>query len=134
CVGEMEVSQLRYNAVWGPKGKPDWMSSSFLENKRTNARILLDKGLGPKHRVYEVRSISHQGGETLNDGRRGAIEILDLSRMMDRFIDMLDGWVDKGVSPPPSRADVPDLGGTPANGSLPPPPPPLPHPPCPPRA
>jgi hypothetical protein len=117
-VPQLEVSHLMYNAVWAPKGKPDWMSSSFLENKRTNARILLDKGLGPKHRVYEVRSISHQGGETLTDGRRGAVEILDLSRMMDRFIDMLDAWVDKGVAPPPSRADVSELGGAAADGSI----------------
>jgi len=117
-VPQIEVSHLMYNAVWGPKGKPDWASSSFLENKRSNARILLDKGLGPKHRVYEIRSISHQGGETLPEGRRGAIEILDLSRMMDRFIDLLDAWVDKGTTPPPSRADVADLGGAQADGTI----------------
>src|SRR5262245_3857531 len=117
-VPQLEVSHLMYNAVWGPKGKPDWMSSSFLENKRRNARVLLDQGLGAKHRVYEVRSISHQGGETLPDGRRGAVEILDLSRVMDRFIDMLDAWVDKGVAPPLSHADVADLGGSEADGSI----------------
>src|SRR5262245_5802269 len=120
-VPQIEGSHLMYNAVWGPKGKPDWASSSFLENKRSNARILLDKGLGPKHRVYEIRSISHQGGETLPEGRRGAIEILDLSRMMDRFIDLLDAWADQGVPPPPSRADVADLGGAQADGTIVPP-------------
>ena len=44
------------------------MSSSYLENKRNNARILREKGLTPKQRMYEVRGISHSGGENLPDG------------------------------------------------------------------
>jgi len=51
-----------------------------------------DKGLAAKYRMYEVRSISHSGGENLRDANPGAIEILDLSKMMDRFIDLLDAW------------------------------------------
>jgi hypothetical protein len=117
-VPQLEVSHLMYNAVWGPKNKADFTTASFLENKRRNAQILLDKGLGAKHRVYEIRSISHQGGETLADGRRGPVEILDLSRMMDRFIDLLDDWVDKGTAPPPSRADIAALGGVNNNGTI----------------
>ena len=46
-------------------------------------------------------SISHSGGENLPDGRRGEVQILDMSKLMDRFIDMLDAWVDKGTAPPP---------------------------------
>jgi hypothetical protein len=34
---------------------------------------------------------------------------------MDRFIDMLDAWVDKGTAPPPTRSDDPALGGEGAN-------------------
>src|SRR5262249_7799495 len=115
---QLEVTHLMYNAIWGPKNKPDWPTSSFLENKRRNAQILLDKGLGERHRVYEIRSISHQGGETLADGRRGPVQILDLSRMMDQFIDKLDAWVDRGVSPPPSHADVASLGGANSDGTI----------------
>jgi hypothetical protein len=118
-VPQLEVSHMIYNAIWGrPQKRPDWISTSYLENKRRNAKILLDKGLGEKHRLYEIRSISHLGGETLADGRRGPIQILDLSRMMDQFIDRLDAWVDKGVAPPPSHADVPEIGGSNRDGSI----------------
>lgn len=104
----IDVAHQMYNNIWPPK-HPAWMSSSYLENKRNNARILRDKGL-TKYRMYEVRSISHSGGENLPDGKKGAIEILDLSKMMDTFIDMLDAWVDKGTAPPPTRSDWPELG------------------------
>ena len=43
-----------------------------------------------KERMYEVRSISHSGGESLPEGRRGDIQILDMSKLMEKFIDMLD--------------------------------------------
>jgi hypothetical protein len=107
-VPQIDVSHQMYNNIWPPH-HPAWMSSSYLENKRNNARILRDKGM-TKYRMYEVRSISHSGGETLPDGGRGEIRTLDLSKMMDRFIDMLDGWVEDGVAPPPTRSDWPELG------------------------
>jgi hypothetical protein len=94
------------------------VSSSFLENKRLNARILRDKGLAGKHRMYEVRGISHSGGETLPDGRRGPVQILDLSRMMDRFVDMLDEWAEKGTAPPPTRSDWAELGDADRDGAI----------------
>src|SRR5437773_2526969 len=86
-VPEIDVAHQMYNNIWLPK-KPAWMSSSYLENKRNNAKILRDKGI-TKYRMYEVRSISHSGGENLPDGKRGEIQILDLSTMMDQFIDMI---------------------------------------------
>jgi hypothetical protein len=107
-VPQIDVVHQMYNNIWPPK-HPDWLSSSYLENKRNNARILRDKGIG-NYRMYEVRGISHSGGETFIDGRRGPLEILDLSKMMDRFIDMLDAWVDKGVAPPPTHSDYAELG------------------------
>jgi hypothetical protein len=110
-VPQIDVSHQMYNNIWPPK-KPDWMSASYLENKRNNARVLRDKGLTPKHRMYEVRGISHSGGETLPDARLA--DNLDLSKMMERFVDMLDAWVDKGVAPPPSRSDWAELGFGPA--------------------
>ncbi len=105
-VPQIDVTHQMYNNIW-PSKKPGYMSASYLANKRSNARILRDKGLTTKHRMYEVRGISHSGGENLPDGRRGEIQILDMSKLMDRFIDLLDAWVDRGVAPPPSRSDDP---------------------------
>ena len=109
-VPQIDVSHQMYNNIWPSKG-PDYMSSSYLANKRSNARILREKGLTNKHRMYEVRGISHSGGETFPDGRRGDLQILDMSKLLDRFIDMLDAWVEKGTPPPPSRSDGPQLRG-----------------------
>lgn len=116
-VPQIDLTHQMYNAEWTPR-KPAWVSSSFLENKRLNARILRDKGLGAKHRMYEVRGISHSGGEALPDGRRGDVAILDLSRLMDRLIDLLDGWVDRGESPPPTRSDWAVLGDADGDGVI----------------
>src|SRR5262249_6214344 len=110
-VPQLEITHQIYNGVAGRGRIPNFVSLSYLENKRLNALTLIAKGLGDKHRMYEVRSISHLGGETLPDGRRGKIRILDLSRMMEKFIDMLDAWVDGGVSPPPTHSDIAALGG-----------------------
>ena len=107
-VPQLDVVHQMYNNIWPPK-HPDWMSSSYLENKRNNAKILRDKGLGSKYRMYEVRGISHSGGETLTGERQS--QNLDLSRMMERFVDILDAWVERGAAPPPTRSDWRDLGG-----------------------
>lgn len=89
---------------------PDWVSTSFLINKYRNAQLLREKGLGDKFRFYEVRGISHDGGEDLPAQAKGNVEILPLWRMMDGFIDMLDAWVDEGRAPPPGRSDWAVLG------------------------
>ena len=114
-VPQLDVSHQMYNNVW-PSKRPAFMSPSYLENKRNNARILRDKGL--KARMYEVRSISHSGGESLPDGRRGDTLILDMSKFMDRFIDMLDDWVEKGVEPPATRSDWAALGDADKDGVI----------------
>ena len=116
-VPQIDIAHQMYNNIWPPR-HPQWMSSSYLENKRNNARILRDKGLATKFRMYEVRSISHSGGENLTDGKRGPLEILDLSKMMDRFVDLLDAWVEEGVAPPPTRSDWAELGGVDRDGTI----------------
>jgi len=69
--------------------------------------------------MYEVRSTSHSGGESLPDSmQRGELQNIDVSKAMDRFIDMLDAWVDKGTVPPPTHSDDPRLGGAAADGSI----------------
>ena len=116
-VPQLEVWHQMYNNIWPVKRAP-YLSDSYLANKRQNARILGEKGLTPKYRFYEVRGISHQGGETLPDGRQGEIQILDLSKLMSSFIDMVDRWADQGVAPPPSRSDWAQLGDTNGDGVL----------------
>lgn len=116
-VPQLDVSHQMYNNIW-PTGTLPFMSQSYLANKRNNARILREKGLTPKHRMYEVRGISHSGGESLPDGRRGETQILDMSKLMTQFIDMLDAWVDKGVAPPPSRSDWAVLGDVDKDGTI----------------
>ena len=114
-VPQIDVSHQMYNNIW-PSKRPDFMSNSYLENKRRNAKILRDKGV--KERMYEVRSISHSGGEGLPEGRRGETQILDMSKLMENFIDMLDNWVEKGVAPPPTRSDWAELGDADHDGTI----------------
>lgn len=116
-VPQLDITHQMYNNIWPPK-KADYMSSSFLANKRNNARILREKGLTAKQRIYEVRSISHSGGESLPEGRQGEIQILDLSKLMSSFIDMLDRWVEQGAAPPPSRSDWAPLGDPDGDGVI----------------
>jgi hypothetical protein len=106
-VPQLENAHQMYNNIW-PSKKPDYMSSSYLENKRNNARILRDKGLTSKFRTYEVRHVSH-------NGRGGGLE---LTTMMDSFLDMLDAWVDKGIAPPPSRSDWAEIGDADRDGVI----------------
>ena len=113
-VPEIDIAHQMYNNIWEPK-HPAWMSDSFLENKRNNARILRDKGI-TKYRMYELRGVSHAGGES--EGWRGQILNLDLARAMDRFIDMVDAWADKGIAPPPTHSDSAVLGGAGRDGTM----------------
>lgn len=66
--------------------------------------------------MYEVRGISHMGGEYLKDVREGDTVILDLSRLMDALIDRLDDWVEKGIAPPPTKTDWLELGDVDGDG------------------
>ena len=91
--GEMDLNNI-----------PEGVTPVALTNKRTMARIFQDKRI-PNFRMYEVRGVSHSGGENLVDGKDGDIQILNLSRLMDGVIDLLDNWVEKGIEPPPTKSD-----------------------------
>ena len=92
---------------------PEWVSPNYLINKRRGAMLFREKGLDSQFRMYEVRGVSHSGGETLEDGIRvGDIEILPLWRFMDGVIDLLDNWVERGIEPPPTKSDLPELLGS----------------------
>jgi len=98
---------------------PAWASTDYLSNKRSNAKILHDKRLNSKHRVYEVLGVSHSGGEdNIQGGRRGDVETIDLSRLMDGFIDLLDNWVNDNVDPPPSMSDAAEIGDADRDGVI----------------
>ena len=117
-VPQIDVTHQMYNRE-APGDRPDWVSTSYLENKRNNARILRDKGLTSKHRIYEIRRVSHDGGENLPlGGTRGDVEILEISYLFDTFIDHLDAWVEKGVQPPASRSDWAELGDADRDGAI----------------
>ena len=65
-VPEIEIVHLSYvNET--PDDLPPGLEH-FLTNKRLNAKALIDKGLGAKHRSYELAGISHSGGENLPEG------------------------------------------------------------------
>jgi hypothetical protein len=113
-VPQIDVAHQMYNNIWEPK-HPAWMTDSYLQNKRNNARILRDKAIA-KYRLYEVRGVSHAGGES--EGWRGQILNLDLATVMDRFIDMVDAWADKGIAPPPTHSDWAELGDTNRDGTI----------------
>jgi hypothetical protein len=95
---------------------PDWVSTNFLINKYRNAKALREKGLWDKFRFYEVRGISHDGGEDLPNQQRGDVEILPMWQLMDGFIDMLDAWVAAGKAPTPTRSDWMELGDADGDG------------------
>ena len=98
-VPQLEMVHQMYNRIW-PTQKALGVSDSYLENKRINARMMRDKGLTPKFRAYEIRSISHSAGGPN----------LDVSPLWGDMFDVLDAWVDKGVEPPPTRSDWAELG------------------------
>ena len=108
-VPQIDVAHQMYNNIWPPK-HPDWMSNSYLENKRNNARILRDKGHRELPDVRGARASATPAARGYRRTARASTQILDLSKAMDKFIDMLDAWADKGVAPPPTRSDWAELG------------------------
>jgi hypothetical protein len=101
-VPQIDVIHQMHNAVWRAP-RADYISMSALANARQNIVLHREKGLASKTRSYEVRSVSHDGGETpASDPTRSYVA---LPRLMDGLMDHLDRWVTKGAEPPPSRSD-----------------------------
>ena len=93
-----------------------------LWNKRENTRLLKQKGLGDKHRMYEIRGLSHfDAGTVSRFGQRGpdaVFQNLDQGVVMDALIDRLDDWVENGKAPPPTKSDDVSLGDLDGDGSV----------------
>jgi hypothetical protein len=84
-------------------------SGDFLQNKRENARLLREKGLAEKHRMYEIRGVSHFDAGQVS--RSDLVhQNLDLGGLFDALIDRLDLWVEKDIPPPPTKSDLAELG------------------------
>ncbi len=107
---------------------PQWVSPVYLINKRMNAKILKDKGLGDRIRMYEVRGVSHVAGGYLSAkefafrgvsrGENPDVVLLEVSGLLDGLIDLLDNWVEKDIAPPPSKSDWFELGDVDRDGVI----------------
>jgi len=113
---QLEVSHQSYNNVWNHP-MPEWVTRSFLHNKRLNAKILRDKGLSDRHRMYEIRGVSHSEGDPGPDFAPNP-DNLNLSLLYDGLIDLLDAWVEEGAPPPPTRSDWAELGDADRDGEI----------------
>ena len=104
---QVELVHQMYTAIWDrAPGRPPWVTDGYLTNKRLNAKIVMDKGLGDRFRMYEIRSMSHNGGEGLPpDNRLGRIRVLDVSLVMGGAIDKLDALVEGAAVPLASKSD-----------------------------
>jgi hypothetical protein len=80
-------------------------TNDFLQNKRENARLLDEKGLAAKHRLYEMRGVSHfEAGQISRPDL--VSQTLDLGGIFDALIDRLDEWVEKNVAPTTNKTDA----------------------------
>ena len=83
-------------------------TGDYLQNKRENARLLREKGLGGKHRVYEILGVSHFDAGQIS--RPDLVsQTLDLGGIFDALIDRLDEWVEKNRAPTSKKADAREL-------------------------
>jgi len=91
-----------------------------------NVKILQEKGLGDKIRMYELRGVTHFSGGYLSEkglstrgislGNDSDVVVLDLLGLMDGLIDVLDNWVEQGIAPPASKTDWLELGDLDSDG------------------
>lgn len=104
-VKQIDLSHKLY-INWFNNPMPNWGSGVYLVNKLNNAKLLQEKGLGTKHRMFEIRGVSHSGSDSMGGGgSAGDIKGIDLSRLMEAQLDLLDNWVEKGIEPPANRSD-----------------------------
>ena len=88
----------------------DHVVGEYLYVKRENARLLKEKGLAFKNRLYEIAGVSHSDS--------GGDEQLDMSGLFDALLMALDRWAVEGVEPSPTRSDAPFLGDADGNGGV----------------
>ena len=98
-IKQIDITHLLYAGETG----------DFLQNKRENARLLHEKGLAAKHRMYEIRGVSHfDAGQVSRPDL--VFQTLDLTGIFDALIDRMDAWVEKDVPPSATKANVVEPG------------------------
>jgi len=99
---QIDISHLAYSGT-------EFLEGSYNTIKRRNGRLLVEKGLAEKTRLYEIAAVSHADAGEVYPSELSR-ENLDLSGFFDSLIDVLDRWVEEGVEPPPTRSDLLFLG------------------------
>lgn len=117
---QVELVHQMYTKIWDrAPNRPEWVTNGYLGNKRLNAKIVMDKGLGDRFRMYEIRSMSHNGGEGLPpDNRLGKVLVLDVSLVMGGAIDKLDAIVEGTSVPLASKSDWDVIGDVDNDGVI----------------
>ena len=95
----------------------DFVAGDYLSMKRKNARLLHEKGLGPKSRTYEIVGMSHADAGNVWPSELWS-QNLELSGIFDILIDVLNEWVEHGSEPGPTRSDDYNLGDIDKDGQL----------------
>ena len=85
-------------------------TGDYLQNKRENTLLLREKGLGAKHRMYEIRGVSHFDAGQVSRADLVS-QTLDLGGIFDSLIDRLNLWVEKDLQPVATKSDLAELGG-----------------------
>ncbi len=117
---QVEIVHQMYTKVWerAPDRAP-WTTRAYLANKRINAKILQEKGLGDRFRVYEIRSMSHNGGERLPPNNRiGKARVLDVSLVIGGAIDVLEALADGNPAVLASKSDWHGIGDIDGDGII----------------
>ena len=97
-VPQIDITRQLYNPL------------SYRVAKRLNATLLLEKGLGDRHRHYEIAGSSHFDAGMMRNFSQGTegftdTDVIDLSGIFAGVIGRLHDWVVDGATPPASRAD-----------------------------
>lgn len=113
-VPQIDIAHQNYTGA-------DFVQGHYLFVKRENARLLKEKGLGFKNRMYEIVGVSHADAGYASRSEaatKPGLNNLDLGGVFDALIDALDQWVEKGVEPSPTRSDAPLLGDADGDGGI----------------
>lgn len=117
---QVEFVHQMYNNIWDrAPDRPDWVSAGYLANKRLNAKLLIEKGLGSKFRMFEIRQMSHNGGESvLTSPPPAPTRLLDVSLIVGGAVDMLEGLVEGRAPRTPSKSDWEAIGDVDGDGVI----------------
>ncbi len=113
-VPQIDIAHQNYTGA-------DFVQGHYLLVKRENGRLLKEKGLAFKNRMYEVVGVSHADAGYASRSEaatRPGHNNLDLGGVFDALIDALGQWVEHGVEPSPTRSDAPLLGDADGDGSI----------------